>query len=477
MSSSETELQETPEANPDKATPSRERTVAIVGRPNVGKSAIFNRLAGRRISIVHDQPGVTRDRIAAPCRMGKAPFTVIDTGGIGAALDDGFAGAVHAEVDIAIETADLIVFTVDGQDGLSPIDLELATLLRKADRPVILAVNKIDEEKHDALSGEFAKLGFERSLSVSAEHNRGFERLVAEIEFQLPEATGAGDIEEDIGSKPIHIAIVGRPNVGKSSMINALLGDERTIVSDVAGTTRDAVDVPFERGGQEYILIDTAGLRQRNKRDSTIEVFSAMRTERTIRRADICALVIDAAAGVTRQDMRIAQAVVEEGKPCVIVANKFDLYHPDAKRHDRLEILREDVGNGLFFLHYAPIVAASALHNENVDRLFREVEQVKHASRQEIGTGEFNRILHELFTINPPPSIKTRKYRRLKLLYATMARKDDMRPIPVPEFVMFVNDATLLPDSYARYLENKLREKLPMTGLPLQFKVKGREKK
>ncbi len=456
-------------------------SVAIVGRPNVGKSAIFNRLAGRRISIVHDMPGVTRDRIAADCHLGKRPFTVIDTGGICANLDDGFGDAVAVEADIALETADVIVFVVDGAEGLSPIDDFVATMLRKARRPVILAVNKIDDPKHDGQIDEFSAFGMANPIGISAAHGRGFSELVGLIEEHLPAVEFvAGEEGKPVGPKrrPIQLALVGRPNVGKSSLVNALLEDKRTIVSDVAGTTRDAIDIPFSHGGLDYILIDTAGIRPKNKRDSAVEIFSVMRSERSIRRADVCCLVIDASTGVLAHDRKIAQMIVEAGKPCVVMLNKLDLYHPGTPKSERLEKLRAHIGTELFFLHYAPMLAASALEGQHVNRIFKCVEDIRKASVNGLNTGVLNRLLHEAMERKPPPAIRKKHNKRLKLLYATMAREDNNpMPIPVPEFVLFVNQADLLQENYQRYLEARIREASPYTGIPLRFKLRERAKK
>ena len=291
-------------------------TVAIVGRPNVGKSALFNRLAKRKIAIVHDQPGVTRDRISAPCMATTIPCTLIDTGGIGGTLDDGFGEAVTIEADIAMQTADLILFVVDAQDGLTPVDHDLGAKLRKAKPPVMLVVNKVDDDKHTKNADEFARLGFGEAVRVSAEHGKGMQFLIDQIdEFMKPLA---GEIEQAVAEAEvagIKLAIVGKPNAGKSSLVNAILHDQRTIVSDIAGTTRDAIDLPCEFDGEKFTLIDTAGLRPRAKRDTSVEVFSAMRSERAIRRAGLCILVIDLAAGVSSQDRKIAQEVLKENKP------------------------------------------------------------------------------------------------------------------------------------------------------------------
>ncbi len=448
---------------------------AIVGRPNVGKSALFNRLAGRRIAIVLDQPGVTRDRITAVCRLGRIPFEMIDTGGIGANLEDGFGEQVRLEADIAVHSADLIFFVVDAQEGLTPVDRELAGMLRRAGANTILVVNKIDVDKHEDLANEFAGLGFQCMVPVSAEHGRQIPELVTEANRRLGErfAPPAADSEDAVPpKKPIYLAIVGRPNVGKSSLVNAILDDHRTIVSDVAGTTRDAVDIPYERGGTPFVLIDTAGMRRRSRRESSVEVFSAMRSERSIRRASLCLLVIDLAAGVTAMERTIAQKIMEEEKPCVVVANKFDLFHPAAKRRDRLEEMRELVGRELFFLNYAPVVAVSALKGEFLSKIFGAIEQVTMASRQDIGTGQLNRFLREAIERNPPP---IRRGRKLNLLYATAKKPADGFPIQAFRVVMFVNDRALMPRTYERYLENELRAAFDLTGLPVVLQVRSRQ--
>lgn len=446
--------------------------LAIVGRPNVGKSAIFNRLAGRRISIVHDQPGVTRDRIATEVTRARIPYELCDTGGIGAVLDDGFAEQVKTEADIAIAASDLILFAVDAREGLHPVDREIARLLRSSGRPVLLLVNKVDTAKTDPLTLEFAALGFATQLDLSAAHGRNFGELEEEIHGALASmGFTAGPKDGTAGAEPVKIAIVGRPNVGKSSLINALLNDHRAIVSDVAGTTRDALDVPYERDGIPYLLIDTAGIRKRTRRDTSVEVFSVMRSEKSIRRADICLLVIDASSGVTSQDRRIAKIVIDENKPCIVVLNKFDLYHPDAKYRDRIEQFREELGDDLFFLPYAPKVAISAKHRDHLGKIFEAVARVVEASAEPVPTGALNRLLHHAIERNPPP-VRTGK--RLKLLYATQRREDEPRRVPVPEYLLFVNHAALLTRTYERFLENQIRSEYPMEGLPFVFEVKSR---
>lgn len=446
--------------------------IAIVGRPNVGKSAIFNRLAGRRISIVHDQPGVTRDRIAVEVTRAALPYELTDTGGIGALLDDGFADQVRAEADIAIAASDLVLLTVDAREGLHPVDREIARVLRSSGAEVVLLVNKVDTPKTDSATLEFAELGFETQIDLSAAHGRNFDLLEDEIHSRLAALGFRREaLEQERSQEPVKIAIVGRPNVGKSSLINALLNDHRAIVSDVAGTTRDAVDVPYERDGKSYLMIDTAGIRKRTRRDTSVEVFSVMRSERSIRRADICLLVIDASSGVTTQDRRIAKTVIDENKPCIVVLNKFDLYHPDAKYRDRIEQFREELGDDLFFLPYAPKVAISAKQRDHLGKIFEAVEKVVSASIDPIPTGILNRLLQSSIERNPPP-VRTGK--RLKLLYATQRREDRPRTIPVPEYLLFVNHADLLTRTYERFLENQIRKEYPMEGLPFVFQTRSR---
>ena len=509
--------------NPDAPAPIR--MAAIVGRPNVGKSALFNRLAGRSIAIVHDQPGITRDRLGAECQMGDAPFEITDTGGIGADVDVGFTDRVRAEAEIAIATAGVILFVVDGQSGVLPLDLDVAKRLRRSAKDVLLVVNKIDQPElasHQARLADFAQLGFPEVYGVSAAHGQGLRPLVAAVERRLPPPLFAAAAKSH--AEPPKLALVGRPNVGKSSLTNAILGEARTIVSPVAGTTRDSVDVPATVRGRPYVLIDTAGLRHRGKRDNSAEVFSAVRSERGIRRADLCILVLDALMGVTQQDRQIAGLIQEAGKPCVVAVNKWDLLADDAgdertgQRTHREEWLNNARAE-LFFLPYAPFVAGSALNGEEVERLFKVVEKVRRGAAARVGTGPLNRLLRDAVERQPPPM---RGNQRLKLLYATQvagASEDDVeaavgeippagpeengeetsepaeaparkkrfspraarlaqRPAPViapPTFLLFVNDRALMTDGYRRYLENCLRETEPYSGLPVFFKLRGRE--
>lgn len=458
--------------------------IAIVGRPNVGKSAIFNQMVGRRVAIVHDEPGVTRDRLSAPCRMTGHACVVTDTGGIGATLDDGFAERVAQEADLAMKTADAILLVMDCRDHMTPIDEEIARKLHCAEIPVILVLNKADTEKQELNVGEFSSLGFKDVFFVSAAHGRGFAALAGHLDRMLaemgaPTATDEDESErEEDGTsseseRPLKVAIVGKPNAGKSSLVNAMLNDERTIVSEIAGTTRDAVDIPYTRGEQQYMLIDTAGMRPRSKRDTSVEVFSAMRSEKAIRRADVCLLVIDAVAGVTAQDRRIGGIIAEEGKPCIIILNKFDLFYPSAplkaRRGEAEEMIRKD----LFFLDYAPFVEVSARQVWRIDHIFRMISKVRDEAASYPGTGQLNRLLQETFERNPPP-LHRQLHKRLKLYYAAVALNEKYKVVPVPEYVLFVNDKRLLSDNYAQFVKNTIRSRFKATGIPVVLSPRSR---
>lgn len=472
-----------------KSTPESVGKVAIVGRPNVGKSALFNRLAGRNIAIVHDQPGITRDRLAAPCVRGRRPFTVWDTGGIGGAGEVELRAQVRSAADAAMRESNVILLVVDAQDGLTPIDQELARILRKSKTPVVLVVNKIDHPKHEDLESDFARLGFANSDPISAAHGRGISGLLETIDSLLP-ASGAvisesvrerGDqlrkpsrAEPSTISHPLALAIVGRPNAGKSSLINSILHDARTIVSELPGTTRDAVDIMYERDGQPFLLIDTAGIRARSKHSSSVEVFSVMRAERTIRRADLCILVIDLTSGVTGQDKKIAGLIQKAEKPCLVILNKWDLVKPKRAVKAEMERIASATRDDLFFLDYAPVLIASALTGENVEQLFHLIADVRRAARVRLGTGVLNRLLRAAFEENPPPTIGTR---RLKLFYAAQARGDEDRTLEALKFILFVNQPKLLSETYGRYLEGRIRAAEPYPGLPLLLNCRARAEK
>ena len=446
------------------------RNVAIVGRPNVGKSALFNRLASRKISIVHDQPGVTRDRITAICRLGAAPFEIVDTGGIGADPDPDFARPTQEAAEIAIESSDVLLFVVDGQDGATPLDLELADRLRRSCRPTILVVNKVDAPEHDDFPADFARLGFSQTLGVSAAHGRSIAELVEAIEDLLPPAQ-----DDYVLQEAPRLAFVGRPNVGKSSLVNTILDERRAIVSHIPGTTRDAVDIACEREGRRFILCDTAGIRHRSKHNASVEVFSVMRAEEAIKRADLCVLVIDATSGVTMQDKKIAGLIQKSRKAALVALNKWDLVSTAGQSES--ELLRkhtERVREKLFFLDYAPVVALSARTGGNVRRLFTMIEKIHQHATRRTGTGELNRLLRAVMERQPPP---LHGKRRFKLLYATQLVPPNPSPFQVPEFLLFVNDPRLLPETYMNFLRARLREKWEYPGLPILLMQRGREKR
>jgi GTP-binding protein len=482
--------------------------VAIVGRPNVGKSALFNRLVGRKIAIVHDQPGITRDRLSGTCTRGERPFTLWDTGGIFGAGESELTKQVRRAAENALRESDLLLFVVDGKEGVSPLDEELARMLRKSQKPVVLVVNKIDTDKHDPLAAEFDSLGFKAIISVSAEHGRSISELLNTIEPRLPSPAKIDDAtlvrrsrgERGSDAELIAIAIVGRPNVGKSSLINSIVRGERAIVSELPGTTRDAIDIVCERDGLKFVFIDTAGIRRRGKVSSSAEVFSVMRAERSIRRANVCILIIDLTIGVTAQDKRIAGMIQKARKAAIIILNKWDLVKPKRREDQSGKQLVEETRSRIFFLNYAPVLITSASTGENVDQLFALIEKIQQVSRRRIGTGVLNRLLRQALEANPPPLVKGR---RLKLFYATQPRTDSLQfaetmeggapatprlararqtparagrssPLHPPEFVLFVNDPRLMTETYHRYLEARIREAQPYSGLPIIFTLRAR---
>ena len=475
--------------------PNTPPNVAIVGRPNVGKSALFNRLVGRKIAIVHDQPGITRDRISAICDRGVRPFTVWDTGGMAVPQSrDELSVQVHHAAEQALGESDILLFVVDAKEGLSPVDEELARTLRKSQKPVLLVINKIDHGKHEPLAAEFDALGFEPSFSISAEHDRGISDLLGEIERHLPSSPHDSEITTH---EPLAVAIVGRPNVGKSSLINSIVRGERAIVSELSGTTRDAVDIVYERDGRKFVFIDTAGIRRRSKHSSSVEVFSVMRAERSIRRADLCVLIVDLTMGITAQDKRIAGLIQKGRKPAIVVLNKWDLVKPKRGEKGATRQLVEEARQIIFFLEYAPVLITSALTGENIEKLFSLIETIQLAARQRTGTGVLNRLLRQAFEANPPPMVKGR---RLKLFYATqtsrkqghvmeggapatpqfssatamLERTRGSSALQPPEFVLFVNDPSLMTETYRRYLESRLRKTEPYPGLPIILTLRPR---
>jgi GTP-binding protein len=444
--------------------------VAIVGRPNVGKSALFNRLIRRKVAIVHDQPGITRDRISAVCASGTRPFVLWDTGGIFGAGEAELTAQVRCAAEEAFCDSDLLLFVVDAKEGLSPIDEELARMLRKSQKPVILVINKIDNEKHEPLAAEFDSLGFKSSIAISAEHGRGILDLLGAIDPLLPSPT------VDLRStthEPLAVAILGRPNVGKSSLINSIVRSERAIVSELPGTTRDAVDVLYQRGGRAFVFIDTAGIRRRGRQSTSVEIFSVMRAERSIRRADLCILIVDLTEGVTAQDKRIAGLIQAARKPAIVVLNKWDLVKPNRNQKQTISKLVEAARQRIFFLDYAPVLVTSSLTGEHVSKLFGLIEKIQRAARQHVGTGVLNRLLRQAFEATPPPTIRAR---RLKLFYAAQSKGKEDQQVQPPEFVLFVNDPRLLNQTYERYLESSIRQRQPFPGLPIILTLRPRAK-
>lgn len=433
--------------------------VAIVGRPNVGKSTLFNRLAGGRTAIVEDTPGVTRDRIYRSAQWLGRNYTLIDTGGIEFANQAGtIAGLVKKQAELAIEEADVIIFLVDGRAGLTADDENLAQMLRRTRKPVILAVNKIEDFQKAESLYDFYSLGLGEPVPVSAAHGLNTGDLLESMVNHFP-PQDEDDLEPDV----IKIAVVGRPNVGKSSLVNAVLGQERVIVSEIPGTTRDAVDTPFSREGQRYILIDTAGMRRKSNISESMERYSVLRALKAVNRCDVALLVIDGTEGVTEQDKKIAGYVHESGKGCVIVVNKWDLVEKDDKTMHRYEkVLRSE----LAFMQYAPSIFISALTRQRVIKVIDLVDFVAEQQTLRIGTSILNEIITEAVQATPPP---TDKGKRLKLFYCTQA---GVKP---PHFVFFVNEPELMHFSYQRYLENVIRKNFGFEGSPLRFTLKRRE--
>ena len=435
--------------------------VAIVGRPNVGKSMLFNKLCGQRLSIVEDTPGVTRDRLYAQCEWRNRVFDIVDTGGIEPGTDDQILSFMREQAEIAIQTATVVVFVCDVKTGMTAADQEVANMLLRARKPVVLAVNKADQvgrENSDIY--EFYNLGLGDPIAVSAVHGHGTGDLLdACLQYFPPED------EEEEDSDVIQVAIIGKPNVGKSSLVNRILGQERVIVSDVAGTTRDAVDSPFETGRGKYLFIDTAGMRKKSRVDDRIEKFSVLRATMAIERSDVCLIMIDAREGVTEQDTKVAGLAHEAGKACIIVVNKWDAIEKDGKTMDKM---RQDVMRDLSYMTYAPIVFISALTGQRVDRLFELINYVNDQAATRISTGMLNSVLADATARVQPP---TDKGRRLKIYYMTQV---GIRP---PHFVCFCNDARLFHFSYQRYLENQIRATFGLEGTPVRLTIRQKSEK
>ena len=430
--------------------------VAIVGRPNVGKSMLFNKLCGQRLSIVEDTPGVTRDRLYAECEWCGRSFNIVDTGGIEPSADTEILSFMRRQAEIAIQNATVIVFLCDIKTGLTASDQEVANMLLRSRKPVVLAVNKMDQvgpTNPDIY--EFYNLGLGDPIPVSAVHGHGTGDLLdACIQYFPPEEE---EREED---DVIKVAVIGKPNVGKSSLVNRILGEERVIVSDMAGTTRDAVDSSFENKLGKYLFIDTAGMRKKSKVDDRIEKFSVLRATMAIERADVCLILSDANEGVTEQDTKVAGLAHEAGKACIIVVNKWDAVEKDDKTMDRM---REDVRRDLAYMTYAPIVFISALTGQRVSRLFELINYVNDQASMRITTGMLNSVLADATARVQPP---TDKGKRLKILYMTQVG------IKPPHFVCFCNDAKLFHFSYQRYLENQIRNTFGLEGTPVRLTIR-----
>lgn len=433
--------------------------VAIVGRPNVGKSTLFNIFANSRISIVEDTPGVTRDRLYATAEWLDHEFMMVDTGGIEIMNADAIAVSIRQQAQIAIKEADVILFVCDARAGITTEDADVARLLRQSKKPIVLAVNKADSPKQEMNTFEFYNLGIGDPIAVSASNHLGLGDLLDVVVAKFPSDKMAGDLEEE---DEIKVALIGRPNVGKSSIFNALVGEERSIVSDVAGTTRDAIDTPVVRNGQKYLFIDTAGMRRKAKVDEPIEKYSVMRSLRAVDRSDVVLMVFDAVEGVTEQDKRIVGYAHEAGKAVILVVNKWDLYEKDNSSTLRYtETLRKE----LVFLQYAPVVFVSAVTKQRIHRLPEVISYVAEQNAMRIATSILNQVIEDAVAINPPP---TEKGKRLKILYVTQVK------IKPPTFVIFVNEPEIMHFSYQRYLENKLREAFGFEGTPIQMIIRGK---
>lgn len=431
--------------------------VAIVGRPNVGKSTLFNRIVGKRIAIIEDTPGVTRDRIYGDAEWLTHSFTVIDTGGIEPDSEDIILSQMRRQAQLAIETSHVILFVVDGREGLTAADMEVAEMLRRCKKPIVLAVNKVDHIKYEDTAYDFYSLGIGEPITISAGQGLGIGDLLDEVCRYFPA------IEEDEGGEAISIAVVGKPNVGKSSLVNALLGQERTIVSNIPGTTRDAIDTPFRYNGNDYVLIDTAGIRRKRAvGDENVERYSVIRSLAAIRRCDVALIVVDAEQGLSEQDVRIAGYVHEEGKASVLIVNKWDLIEKDTHT---VEKFKKDIITDLAFMSYVPMLFISAKTGQRVQRVMEQANAVLDQAQTRVTTGILNDVIGEAVTMSEPPFVKGRK---LRIFYCTQA---SVKP---PTFIIFVNDAELMHFSYRRYLENYIRKSFKLDSVPIRLIIRNR---
>lgn len=432
--------------------------VAIVGRPNVGKSTLFNRLAGERISIVEDKPGITRDRIYSSAEWLNHKFRMIDTGGIEVGDEDEILFRIREQAELAMNEADVIIFLVDGQAGVTPADQEVAQLLYRTRKPIVLAVNKLDNPKMMQTVYDFYELGFGEPYGISSVHGTGLGDMLDEVAKHFPE-----EYEDNYAEDVIKVSIIGRPNVGKSSLVNALLGEERVMVSNIAGTTRDAVDTEFTVDGQDFVLIDTAGMRKRGKVYESTERFSVMRAMSAIERSDVCVLVINAEEGIIEQDKRIVGYALEAGRAIIIVVNKWDVLEKDDKTAINFE---KAIRKEFPFMPWSPVLFVSAKTKQRVNKILDMVKTCAENHAMRISTSTVNSIIEDAVTMVPPP---TDKGRRLRVYYTTQVA---VRP---PSFAVFVNDKELMHFSYERYLENKLRDAFGFEGTPINIWTRTRK--
>jgi len=433
--------------------------VAIVGRPNVGKSTLFNRIVGGRVAIVEGEPGVTRDRLYQDAEWAGRNFTLVDTGGLDFQETGEIVRGVRRQAELAINEADAVLFVVDARAGLTPADEEVAPVIRRTEKPVLLVVNKV--ERFDATGHiyDFYRLGLGDPIPVSAAEGLNTGDLLDRLVALLPP-----EAEDEYSPDVVKIAVIGRPNVGKSSLVNSILGEERVIVSNIPGTTRDAIDTPFERDGKHYVIIDTAGMRRRGRIDRPTEKYSVIRSLRAVDRSDVVLTVLDAVEEVTEQDKRIAGYAHEAGKASVIVVNKWDLVEKDDRTMNRYT---ERIRRELAFMQYAPLIFTSALTGKRVPRVLELVDFVAEQHATRISTADLNALIREAALQNPPPADRTR---RLKILYATQG---GVKP---PKFILFVNDPELMHFSYLRYLENQIRSAYGFEGAPIRFALRRRGK-
>ncbi len=436
--------------------------VAIVGRPNVGKSTLFNRLIGWQKAIVEDIPGVTRDRIYGDTEWEGREFTVVDTGGFEPESEDLYLSLIRSQIEIAIKEADLILFVLDGKTDLMPQDIEVLKLLRKSEKPVLYPINKIDHEKHELRTLDFHALGVDNFITVSAAHGRRIDELLDAIVERLPQVElETGDKEEDV----IKVAVVGKPNVGKSTLVNKILGEERLLTSPIPGTTRDSIDTFIEKNGRKYLFIDTAGIRRKSKITFSVEKYSVLRAIKTIERADIVFLMLDAQEGPTHQDARIAELIHDRGKGCVILLNKWDLVPKIITETTGIENITR---NGLKEIDFAPVISISALTGKRVNKVFDCINLVYENFSRRVPTKQLNNLLNEIIIKTPAPLYQGKE---IKFYYISQPMT---KP---PTFVIFTNSVKAIPENYKRFLENRLREEFELEGTVIKFLFRARRKK